>query len=459
MAMHAGVMGRPGRKAVSVTLTARQRSEVERLAGQGAASQRQRLRAGIVLGAADGRSNRELAAELGCSEVTVSTWRGRFAEQGVAGLADGRGQRSAAGRRGRPLTPLRVDEADREVLERWTRRHTVSQALAQRARMVLAAAQGASNADVAGREGCHVATVGKWRQRFVDHGLDGLLDEPRPGRPRELRDDKVEQVVVDALQQAPPAEATHWSTRAMARHAKVSQTFVSQVWRAFGLKPHLTETWKLSTDPQFVDKVRDVVGLYLDPPERAVVLCVDEKSQTQALERTRPILPLLPTSPARATHDYKRHGTTDLFAALDVATGRVHTQLHSRHRAVEFKKFLAHLDREVPAQLDVHLILDNYSTHKTPEIHRWLLRHPRFHLHFTPTASSWLNLVERWFAELTTKKLRRSSHRTVTELGDDITAWATAWNANPKPYKWVKSADDIFESIASYCQRTSNSGH
>jgi transposase len=255
--------------------------------------------------------------------------------------------------------------------------------------------------------------VGKWRQRYLDQGVDGLLDEPRVGRRREIGDDKVEEIVVATLQQAPPDAATHWSTRSMAKHAKVSQTFVSRVWRAFGLKPHRDDTWKLSTDPQFVDKVRDIVGLYLDPPERAVVLCVDEKTQTQALDRTRPILPLLPSTPARRTHDYKRNGTMDLFAALDVATGRVHTQLHSRHRAAEFKKFLDHLDRQVPDDLEVHLILDNYSTHKTPEIQRWLLRHPRFVLHFTPTGSSWLNLVEHWFGELTTKKLRRSSHATV----------------------------------------------
>jgi transposase len=234
----------------------------------------------------------------------------------------------------------------------------------------------------------------------------------------------IEQIVVDTLQQAPPDEATHWSTRAMARHAEVSQTFVVGVWHAFGLKPHLVDTFKLSTHPQFIEKVRDIVGLYLDPPERAVVLCTDEKSQTQALERSQPILPLLPGTPARATHDYKHHGTVDLFAALDAHTGHVHTQTHKRHRAAEFKQFLTHLDAEVPDELDVHLIADNLSTHKTPEIHRWLLRHPRFHLHFTPTFSSWLNMVERWFAELTNKKLRRSSHTSTDELIDDINAWA-----------------------------------
>jgi transposase len=451
-------MGRPGRKAVPVVLTGRTRRALEAMVDDPALSERGRLRARIVLGAAQGASNRQLAAELGCSEPTVSQWRKRFAEHGVAGLAAA-GSSPTSARRGRPARPVEIDDDDRQVLERWVRRHTASQALALRARIVLAAAEGGTNIDIAAQLGCNPATVGKWRRRYSEQGIGGLLDEPRVGRPREIGDDTIEQIIVDALQQPPPDEATHWSTRSMAKHAQVSQTVVSRVWRAFGLKPHLTDTWKLSGDPQFVDKVRDVVGLYLDPPERAVVLCVDEKSQTQALERTRPTLPLLPTTPARATHDYIRNGTVDLFAALDVATGRVHTQLHSRHRAAEFKKFLNHLNREVPDGLEVHLILDNYSTHKTPEIHRWLLRHPRFVLHFTPTGSSWLNLVERWFGELTTKKLRRSSHATVKALAEDITAWTQAWNANPTPYRWVKTADAILESIASYCQRTSNSGH
>lgn len=361
--------------------------------------------------------------------------------------------------RGRPKAVLEVSEEDRETLVGWTRRRTTAQALALRARIVLACAEGATNTAVAERLEVTPQTVGKWRQRYVDAGVAGLLDEPRPGRPREVGDEVIERIIVATLEHPPAGQDTHWSTRSMARHAKVSQTMVSRVWRTFGLKPHLTDTWKLSADPQFVEKVRDIVGLYLDPPERAVVLCVDEKSQIQALERTRPILPLLPTTPARATHDYVRNGTADLFAALDIASGRVHTQLHSRHRAVEFKKFLNHLDREVPAEFDVHLILDNYATHKTPDIQRWLVRHPRFVLHFTPTGASWLNLVERWFAALTTKKLRRSSHRSVRELVTDINTWVEAWNRDPQPFKWVKTADEIFESIASYLQRISNSGH
>lgn len=442
-----------------VVLTGAARRELEAMADDSQLSERGRVRARIVLGAAGGASNRQLAGELGCSEATVSQWRRRFAEGGVAALREAGRPSVGASRRGRVARQVVVDAADREVLERWVRRRKVAQGLALRARVVLAAAEGASNTDIARQLGCSPATVGKWRRRYAEGGVDGLLDEPRVGRPRQVGDDKIEQIIVDTLQRRPPDEATHWSTRTMAAHAQVSQTTVSRVWRAFGLKPHRSETFKLSNDPQFIDKVRDVVGLYLDPPERAVVLCVDEKSQVQALERTRPTLPLLPTTPSRATHDYIRNGTVDLFAALDVATGRVHTQLHSRHRSTEFKKFLNHLDREVPDELEVHLILDNYSTHKTPEIHRWLLRHPRFVLHFTPTSSSWLNLVERWFAELTTKKLRRSSHASVNELADDITSWTNAWNANPTPYRWVKTADDILESIASYCQRTSNSGH
>jgi transposase len=459
MNMHACQMGRPGRRAVPVVLTGTTRRALEAMVDDPDLSERGRLRARIVLGAAAGASNRQLAGELGCSEPTVSQWRKRFAERGVDALADAGSSAGSEARRGRRARPVEVDETDRQVLERWVRRHKASQALALRARIVLAAAGGEANTDIAAKLGCNPATVGKWRRRYAEQGIDGLLDEPRVGRPREIGDEVIEAIIVDTLQRKPPDEATHWSTRSMAKHAQVSQTMVSRVWRAFGLKPHQQDTWKLSGDPQFVDKVRDIVGLYLDPPERAVVLCVDEKSQTQALERTRPTLPLLPTTPTRATHDYIRNGTVDLFAALDVATGRVHTQLHSRHRSAEFKKFLNHLDREVPDDLAVHLILDNYSTHKTPEIHRWLLRHPRFVLHFTPTSSSWLNLVERWFGELTTKKLRRSSHATVKALADDITAWTNTWNANPTPYRWVKTADAIFESIASYCQRTSNSGH
>jgi len=358
---------------------------------------------------------------------------------------------------------LVLTEEERQTLQRWTKRRTSAQALALRSRIVLACAAGSSNKDVAAALGVTAATVGKWRQRFVAARLRGLDDAERPGRPRTISDEQVEQVVVATLETAPPDDGTHWSTRLMAKQTGMTQTAVSRIWRAFGLKPHQLDYWKLSTDPHFVDKVHDVVGLYLDPPERALVLCVDEKSQIQALDRTAPVLPLLPGTPARMSHDYVRNGTTSLFAALDVATGTVITSLHRRHRAVEFKKFLTQVDQQVPAELDVHLICDNYQTHKTPEIHRWLARHPRFHLHFIPTSSSWLNLVERWFAELTNRKLRRGSFRSIAELEAAIGDWAEHWNTNPRPFKWVKTAEQILESIAAYCRRLTtpinDSGH
>jgi transposase len=324
---------------------------------------------------------------------------------------------------------------------------------------VLACADGQTNQAVADQLGIWPQTVAKWRGRFVRQRLEGLTDEPRPGRPRTITDAQVEQVLTMTLEEPPPRQDTHWSTRSMAKATGMSQTAVSRIWRAFGLKPHLTETWKLSTDPQFIDKVRDVVGLYLDPPERALVLCVDEKAQIQALDRTAPSLPMLPGTPARRTHDYVRNGTTSLFAALDVASGKVISALHRRHRHQEFLKFLRTIDRNVPAELAVHLICDNYQTPKTPEIKRWLLRHPRFHLHLTPTYSSWLNLVEPWFAELTTRKLRRSAHRSVAELEADLRAWIDAWNDDPRPFVWTKTADEILDSLASYLHRINNSGH
>ncbi|HEU4865787.1 MAG TPA: IS630 family transposase, partial [Actinomycetota bacterium] len=311
---------------------------------------------------------------------------------------------------------------------------------------------------IARRLGVTRPTVTKWRGRFAGDRLDGLLDEPRPGRPRTISDEQVEQVVVRTLEGA-PKDATHWSTRSMAREVGLTQSAVLRIWRAFGLQPHRQETWKLSKDPQFIAKVRDVVGLYLNPPERAVVLCVDEKSQIQALDRTAPILPMRPGVPERQTHDDKRHGTSSLYAALDLSTGKVIGALHSRHRAIEFKKFLQTIDREVPADLTVHLVLDNSSTHKTPAIKKWLLAHPRFELHFTPTSSSWMNLVERWFGELTTKKLRRGAHRSVRALNADIRAWIAAWNNEPKPYVWIKTADQILESISRYCTTINDSGH
>ncbi|HEY6550567.1 MAG TPA: IS630 family transposase [Solirubrobacterales bacterium] len=351
-----------------------------------------------------------------------------------------------------------LTDSEREQLEAWARRRKSAQALAQRSRIVLEAATGAKNTEIAERLSITRGMAAKWRSRFAEHRLDGLLDEPRPGRPRTVTDAQVEEVITKTLE-ATPRDATHWSTRSMAAEAGLSQSAVSRIWRAFGLQPHRTETWKLSRDPQFVAKVRDVVGLYLDPPERAVVLCVDEKSQIQALDRTAPTLPMLPGTPERATHDYKRSGTSSLYAALDITTGKVIGSLHSRHRAIEFKKFLQRLDREVPADLEVHLVLDNASTHKTPAIKRWLVAHPRFVLHFTPTSSSWLNLVERWFSELTTKKLRRGSHSSVRQLNADIRAWIETWNEKPRPYIWVKTAEEILDSVARYCTRINDSGH
>jgi transposase len=351
-----------------------------------------------------------------------------------------------------------LSDEEREVLERWARRPNGSQALAFRCRVVLAAADGLSSREIGERLGCNPSTVGKWRGRFAQRGLDGLHDEPRPGKPRLIGDEHVERVIVKTLEQQPP-DATHWSTRSMAQATGMSQTAISRIWRAFGLKPHQVQTFKLSPDPQFIDKVRDIVGLYLNPPEAAVVLYVDEQSQIQALDRSAPVLPLMPGVPERQTHDYVRNGTTNLYAALDVASGQVITDMSPRHRAEEFRRFLNLIDSSVPAHLDVHVVLDNSRTHKTPSIQRWLVRHPRFTLHFTPTYSSWLNLVERWFAELTTKWIKRSAHRSVRDLVASIRTWITNWNDDPKPFVWHKTADQILDSLASYCQRINDSGH
>jgi transposase len=354
--------------------------------------------------------------------------------------------------------PIELTVGEREQLQSWSRRHTSAQALALRSRIVLTAAEGLTNTEVAARLGIKRATAAKWRTRFAEARLDGLTDEPRPGQPRTITDQQVEEVIVKTLEST-PRDATHWSTRSMAREVGLTQSAVHRIWKAFGLQPHRQEAWKLSKDPQFVAKVRDVVGLYLNPPERAVVLCVDEKSQIQALDRTAPILPMLPGTPQRATHDYKRSGTSSLYAALDITTGKVIGSLHARHRAIEFKKFLQTIDHAVPDDLAVHVVLDNSSTHKTPAIQKWLIAHPRFVVHFTPTSSSWLNLVERWFAELTTKKLRRAAHRSVRQLNTDIRAWIETWNENPRPYVWTKTADQILESITTYCTRINESRH
>ena len=361
-------------------------------------------------------------------------------------------------RAGRPKAELKLTAEEQETLARWSRRRTSAQALALRCRIVLESATGAANTEVAARLGIEPHTVARWRGRFVRDRLDGLADEPRPGGPRTITDAQVEEVIVRTLETTPKG-ATHWSTRDMAAASGLSQSSISRIWRTFGLKPHLVDTFKLSKDPQFVEKVRDVVGLYLAPPEHALVLCVDEKSQIQALDRSAPVLPMMPGMPERRSHDYARNGVTTLFAALNITTGEVIGSLHRRHRAVEFKKFLTKLDHQIPPGLDVHLICDNYATHKTPSIQRWLLAHPRFQLHFTPTSSSWLNQVERWFAIMTGKQLRRGVHKNVQALERDIRAWIATWNDNPKPFTWIKTADEILERLASYLNRIPDSGH
>lgn len=360
--------------------------------------------------------------------------------------------------RGRPKAELVLSEGEREQLAALTLRRKTAQALALRARIVLACADGVDNKVVAVRQRVTPQTVSKWRARFVEQRLDGLLDAPRPGAPRSIDDARVDAVIAKTLESV-PAGATHWSTRTMAREMDVSQTAVSRIWRAFGLQPHRQETFKLSSDPLFVEKVRDIVGLYLDPPLKAMVLCVDEKSQIQALDRTQPILALAPGIPERRTHDYMRHGTTTLFAALDIATGEVIGELHRRHRSSEFLQFLRTIEANVPSDLDVHLVMDNYGTHKTPSIKAWFARHPRFLVHFTPTSASWLNQVERWFATLTEKYIRRGTHRSTRQLEQAIKEYLDVHYANPKPFVWSKSANDILASIERFCLRTSNSRH
>lgn len=359
---------------------------------------------------------------------------------------------------GQKAVQIELTEAEERTLRSWARARKTGQAMALRARIVLLAAQGRTNLEIADRLEVSRLTVGKWRRKFAEEGLRGLSDMPRSGRPRSVSDEKVAEVIRRTLE-TKPRDATHWSSRAMAEETELSQSTVSRIWRAFGLQPHRSETFKLSPDPLFIEKVHDVVGLYLDPPEHAMVLCVDEKSQVQALERTQPVLPMRFGQVEKNTWDYVRHGTTTLFAALDTATGHVIGSLHRRHRTQEFLKFLKKIDVEVPDHLDVHLVLDNYSTHKTEGVKRWLLRHPRFQLHFIPTYSSWLNLVERWFAELTRKKLQRSSHTSVQRLERDLREWLEVSNENPQPFVWTKTADEILSKLARFCVRTCDSGH
>ncbi|WP_053844942.1 IS630 family transposase [Paracidovorax avenae] len=354
---------------------------------------------------------------------------------------------------------IELSDADRTALQSWTRRRKTAQALALRARIVLACAEpAATNRAIAKALNVSALTVAKWRRRFAEMGLAGLQDSPRSGAPRSILDEQVEAVITTTLESVPD-NATHWSTRSLAAHLGMSQTAISRIWRAFALAPHRTEGFKLSTDPHFVDKVRDIVGLYLHPPERAMVLCVDEKPSIAAHSDTVPAVPMRPGQPERHTHDYIRHGTTDLFAALDVKAGTVIAEVHRRHRSVEFRHFLQTVERATPAHLDLHLVLDNASTHKSPIIQRWLLRHPRVHLHFTPTSASWINLVECWFSILTARQIRRGRFRSTRALENAIRAYVAMNNAAPKPFVWTKTADEILQSVAEFCLRTSDSHH
>ena len=361
-------------------------------------------------------------------------------------------------RTGRPKAVLTLTDAERSQLVSWSRRAKSSQALALRSKIVLACAEGVDNKSVAAQLRCNPVTVGKWRARFIAARLDGLVDEDRPGRPPSITLDQVEDVLVTTLE-AKPANATHWSRTSMAKKSGLSKSTVGRIWKDFGLKPHRTDGFKLSTDPLFIEKVVDVVGLYHNPPEKAVVLCVDEKSQIQALDRSQPVLPMMPGMPERRTHDYLRNGITSLFAAFNIADGTVISELHRRHRATEFRKFLTTIDKTVPEGLDIHVVADNYATHKTPAIKAWLARHPRVHLHFVPTGSSWLNQVERWFGFLTDQMIRRGAHKSVQALEADIRAWIAAWNDDPKPFVWKKTAEEILDSLARYLQRISGAGH
>ena len=360
---------------------------------------------------------------------------------------------SSAFAKGRPIEPLVVTAAERAYLERQVRRHRVSRSLSERCRIILRCAEGLQSKVVAAELGVHEHTVGKWRRRFLVDRIDGLLDEARPGRPRTIDDDQVAAVIERTLRTT-PADATHWSIRSMAAETGFSHTTIRRMWNAFGLQPHRSQTFKLSSDPLFVDKVRDIVGLYLSPPTRAIVLSVDEKSQIQALDREQPVLPMMPGIPERRTHSYVRHGTTSLFAALDIASGFVIGKCYKRHRATEFLDFLKQIDRAVPDGLDVHIVMDNYATHKTAKVRAWLARRPHYHVHFTPTSASWINQVERWFAELTRKQLQRGVHRSTAQLEADIHSFIDRHNDNPKPFKWTKSADEILASVKRFCQKT-----
>lgn len=428
-----------------VVITKTEREQLEALVEENPPSRMAR-RASIVLMAADGATQVRIAARAGTAPARVRHWLRRFDAQRVAGLTD-------APRSGVPKAELVLSEDERQTLKRYVRRATSSQRLALRARIVLRCADGVNNTVVAEELGINPSTVAKWRKRFVQQRLDGLGDGDRPGAPRKITDEDVEMLIVTTLETMPKGRS-HWSTRSMAKKVGISHTSVGRIWRAFEIKPHRAETFQLSSDPHFIEKVRDVVGLYMNPPDNAIVLSVDEKSQIQALNRTQPLLPLRPGQVERGTPEYERNGTTTLFAALEVATGAVIGKCYPRHRAVDFRKFLNLVKANVALDLDVHLICDNYATHKAPPIKRWLARNPRFHIHFTPTHASWLNQVEGWFSILTTQQIKRGSHHNVRELKQAIQEFMDANNEEPRPFKWTKTADQILTRVAAHCYST-----